>query len=82
MTITDENNIFHYKYFKMIKESEMGIKLLNRPREWQQDERKREKKNKRLSWSSRGGYIQSPKKVRNQGTRFRRRFGKVRKVLV
>jgi hypothetical protein len=25
---------------------------------------------------------QSPKKVRNQGTRFRGRFGKVRKVLV
>ena len=44
-------------YDKMMEESVNGVKPLNRPREWEQDKRRREKKNKRHSWSSRGGYI-------------------------
>ena len=42
---------------KMRQEDEEGVRPMNRPRNWQVEERRKKKKEKRHSWSSKGGYI-------------------------
>ena len=42
---------------KMKKEEEDGIQPINRPKDWQLDERRKEKQRKRHTWSTQGGYI-------------------------
>ena len=42
---------------KMVAENESGTRPLNRPREWQVEERRSRKQKKKHSWSARGGYI-------------------------
>jgi hypothetical protein len=44
-------------YDKMKKEDEDGVRPLNRPREWQQEERRKKKTSKRHNWSTKGGHI-------------------------
>ena len=44
-------------YDKMREEDGNGSKPLNRPNEWQEDERRNKKNSKRNAWSSRGGYV-------------------------
>ena len=42
---------------KMIMEHEQGTVPLHRPRNWQPEERRNKKRNKRHNWAKRGGYI-------------------------
>ena len=44
-------------YDKMIKEQEQEIRPINRPRNWNTEERRKKKKQKKHSWSAKGGYI-------------------------
>ena len=42
---------------KMKEEDSKGIRPIYRPKDWQVDERRQKKKNKKHNWSSTGGYI-------------------------
>ena len=44
-------------YDRMKKEEEEGVRPIHRPREWQKEERRRDKSRKKHSWATRGGYI-------------------------
>ena len=45
------------KYDKMLKNEKDGVQPMNRPKDWNKDERRLTKRGKRHSWSTRGGYI-------------------------
>ena len=44
-------------YDRLLKDDQEGRRPLNRPRQWQMEERSREKRQKRHSWANRGGFI-------------------------
>ena len=44
-------------YDRMVKEAEEGRKPLNRPKDWQKEERRKEKRRKKHSWATSGGCI-------------------------
>ena len=44
-------------YDRMKKEDSEGLKPINRPRDWQTEEREKSKRRKKHSWATRGGFI-------------------------
>ena len=44
-------------YDRMVQEQEQGVKPLNRPRDWNKEERRRNKAQKKHNWSAKGGFI-------------------------
>ena len=45
------------RYDSMVRDAEDGKKPLHRPKDWQREERIREKRRKTHSWATRGGCI-------------------------
>ena len=41
----------------MVKEEEEGVRPVHRPRDWQKEKRRKDKRNKKHNWATRGGYI-------------------------
>ena len=44
-------------YEKKLRDNENGVRPLNRPTGYQMAERKKEKKNKKKTWYTKGGYV-------------------------
>ena len=42
---------------RMVQQHEEGIRPINRPRDWKEEERRKDKAKKKKNWSTRGGYI-------------------------
>ena len=45
------------RHDKMVKEDEEGRRPLHRPKDWQKEERLKDKKRKRYNWGTKGGCI-------------------------